>query len=66
MASPQLTVAPAAAKVEAADERDLPGDVQGVQSMRLNVEVRMVVLAQRMETRKGRTQSAAASGAAGV
>jgi hypothetical protein len=64
--APLQAVAPAAANVEAADVQDLPGDERDVQSMRLSMEVRLVVLAQQMEAGKRRSRSAAASGAAGV
>ena len=59
-------VAPAAAKVEAVDERDLPGDVQVVLSTRLITGFRTVVSAQSLEARRGRTSGAAAAPVAGV
>ena len=47
-------VAPAAAKVEADDQRDLPGDAAELGKTRADVGFRMVVLAQRMEARRRR------------
>jgi hypothetical protein len=59
-------MAPAAAKVEAIDERDLPGGEHVVLSTRLIAGFQTVALARRMVDRRGRTRSAAASGVAGV